>query len=164
MSTPTLNPGLLYALGAVGALAAAAQLWGPKGSRTVVPEGSLAALTELSRARLPARDFVFSGDRSYPIPDRRHGQLALTYVAAPSNRMRRYQVMVAVFARYPDLQRWWNTTPTGQADPANPNAWRTTLHLYEASLPRLTDPEERAAVSAEVDALRVLSGAHRRAA
>ena len=135
---------------------------GAKGSRTVV--GSLAALTQMDRARLPARDFVFPEDRSYPIHDYRHGQLALTYAATPSNRLRRYRVMQAVFARYPKLQAWWNTTDVGKRDPANINSWRTTLHQYQAALPRLTDPAERAETAAEIDALLSLSGRARRAA
>lgn len=159
-----LDNGTLLALGATGLLVVVAQLWGPKGSRTVLPEGSRAALTDLSRARLPASDFVFPEDRSYPIHDFRHGQLALTYAATPSNRLRRYRVMQAVFARYPKLQAWWNTTDVGKRDPANINSWRTTLHQYQAALPRLTDPSERAETAAEIDALLSLSGRARRAA
>ena len=159
-----LDNGPLLVLGATGLLVVVAQLWGPKGSRTVLPEGSRAALTDLSRARLPASDFVFPEDRSYPIHDYRHGQLALTYAATPSNRLRRYRVMQAVFARYPKLQAWWNTTDVGKRDPANINSWRTTLHQYQAALPRLTDPAERAETAAEIDALLSLSGRARRAA
>lgn len=153
-----LDNGTLLALGATGLLVVVAQLWGPKGSRTVLPEGSGAALTDLSRARLPAGDFVFPEDRSYPIHDFRHGQLALTYAATPSNRLRRYRVMQAVFARYPKLQPWWNTTDVGKRDPANINSWRTTLHQYQSALPRMTDPSERAETAAEIEALLSLSG------
>jgi len=162
--TKALDNGTLLALGATGLLVVVAQFWGPKGSRTVLPEGSRAALTDLSRARLPASDFVFPEDRSYPIHDSRHGQLALTYAATPSNRLRRYRVMQAVFARYPKLQAWWHTTDVGKRDPANINSWRTTLHQYQAALPRLTDPAERAETAAEIDALLSLSGRARRAA
>jgi hypothetical protein len=151
------SSGTVLVLGSVGLLAVAAALGHPKGSRTVVHAGSLAALTELSRARLPAADFVFPEDRSYPIHDREHGRLALTFVAAPSNQIRRYRVMQAVLMRYPDLASWWNTTPTGKEDPANRNSWRTTLHQYQAALPRLTDPAERAETRAEIDALSFLS-------
>ena len=156
-----MNPsdnGTLLALSAAGLLVVMAQLWGPKGSRTVLPEGSGAALTDLSRARLPAGDFVFPEDRSYPIHDSRHGQLALTYAATPSNRLRRYRVMQAVLKRYPKLQAWWNTTDVGKRDPANINSWRTTLHQYQSALPRMTDPSERAETAAEIDALLSLSG------
>jgi hypothetical protein len=162
--TKALDNGTLLALGATGLLVVVAQLWGPKGSRTVLPEGSRAAFTDLSRARLPAGDFVFPEDRSYPIHDYRHGQLALTYAATPSNRLRRYRVMQAVFARYPKLQAWWNTTDVGKRDPANINSWRTTLHQYQAALPRLTDPSERAETAAEIEALLSLTGRARRAA
>ena len=160
-----MNPsdnGTLLALGATGLLVVAAQLWGPKGSRTVLPEGSGAALTDLSRARLPAGDFVFPEDRSYPIHDSRHGQLALTYAATPSNRLRRYRVMQAVFARYPKLRAWWNTTEVGQRDPANPNSWRTTLYQYQALLPK-ADADERADLAGEIEALQSLVGARRAA-
>ena len=162
-----MNPsdnGTLLALGAAGLLVVVSQIWGPKGSRTVLPEGSLAALTDLSRARLPAGDFVFPEDRSYPIHDYRHGQLALTYAATPSNRLRRYRVMQVVLKRYPKLQAWWNTTDVGKRDPANINSWRTTLHQYQSALPRMTDPSERAETAAEIDALLSLSGRARRAA
>ena len=123
----------------------------------------------MDRQVLPASDFVFPEDRSYPIPDWRHGQLALTYVAAPSNRMKRYRVMQAVFARYSDLRAWWNETSAGKHDPANVNSWRTTLYEYQALLPRLvvsprmpaaqalTVRREHAEVEAEIEALRVLS-------
>jgi hypothetical protein len=120
------------------------------------------------RANLPASDFVFPADRSYPIPDRRHGQLALTYVAAPSNRMKRYRVMRAVFVRYPDLRAWWNSTSAGRHDPANVNSWRTTLYEYQALLPLLASSRasvaqahaahrEHAEVEAEIEALRALA-------
>lgn len=151
--------GALLALGLVGVVAAAGAL-APRavavGSRTVAPAGSLAALTPKARASLPARDFVFPEERAYPIHDARHGQLALTYVAAPSNQHRRYQVMRAVFQRYPSLLAWWNTTNAGRKDPANPNSWRTTLYQYQGSLPRLTDPSERREVEAEIEALQAL--------
>ena len=125
----------------------------------------------MEREFLPASDFVFPEDRSYPISDERHGQLALTYVAAPSNRMKRYRVMQAVFARYPDLRAWWNETPAGRHDPANMNSWRTTWYEYQALLPRLVASSrmpvtqaasvrrEHAEVEAEIEALRILSHA-----
>ena len=151
--------GTLLALGLVGVVAVAGAL-APRavavGSRTVAPAGSLAALTPKARASLPARDFVFPEERAYPIHDARHGQLALTYVAAPSNQHRRYQVMRAVFQRYPSLLAWWNTTNAGRKDPANPNSWRTTLYQYQGSLPRLTDLSERREVEAEIEALQAL--------
>lgn len=181
--------GLWLSLGAAGVLAAvgvAKQRAGSgfgegfgsgRGSRTVIPShasaprAGRAAGRAVDRSTLPASDFVFPQDQSYPIPDRRHGQLALTYVAAPSNRMKRYRVMRAVFARYPDLRAWWNETSTGKHDPANVNSWRTTLYEYQALLPRLVvSPRmpvaqalavrrEQGEVEAEIEALRVLSRA-----
>ena len=72
------------------------------------------ALTPAERARLPDRDFAVVGVsggkkvRKFPIPDRRHGQIALPYVMAPSNAKHRVAVERAVFARYPDLRAWSN--------------------------------------------------------
>jgi len=195
-----LSSGLWLSLGAAGVLAAAGMvgqrtggfgrvsvldgasvLSRGRGSRTVIPShaGRVGragradpAKAKADRQALSASDFVFPEDRSYPISDRRHGQLALTYVAAPSNRMKRYRVMQAVFARYPDLRAWWNETPAGKHDPANVNSWRTTLYEYQALLPRLTVSSrvpaalradnraayrEQAEVEDEIEALRVLS-------
>ena len=157
----TADNGTLLALGLVGVVAAVGAFRtrgapASRGSRTVV--GSLAALTQMDRARLPARDFVFPEDRSYPIHDYRHGQLALTYAATPSNRLRRYRVMDAVFRRYPKLRAWWNTTEVGSRDPANPNSWRTTLYQYQALLPK-ADADERADLAGEIEALQSLVGA-----
>lgn len=194
MSMASGGTGLWLALGTAGALVAASALarreasaplgrgsrtvvprglasdsWAPSGSRPV--SGSRAALDAAARARLPASDFVFPRDRSYPIHDRDHGRLALTYAATPSNRLRLYRVMQAVFARYPDLRLWWNTTPSGKRDPANMNNWRTTLYEYQALLPRLLASarapqaqalavdRERADVAQEIEALRALSRA-----
>lgn len=186
------SSGLWLSLGAAGALAVAGVVAGMtgkragsgfgsgRGSRTVIPSRASASRAAhvgraagraVDREILSASDFVFPEDRSYPIPDWRHGQLALTYVAAPSNRMKRYRVMQAVFARYPDLRAWWNETSAGKHDPANVNSWRTTLYEYQALLPRLVASprmpvsqvqsvrREYAEVEAEIEALRVLSRA-----
>ena len=80
------------------------------------------ALTEISRARLADLDFAvveFSRGhkvRKYPIHDRRHGQIALTYVMSPSNASYREEVKRAVFARYPGLRGWWNSTAWAKAN------------------------------------------------
>lgn len=155
--------GRVLALGTVGVLVVAAAVWGPKGSRTLVPGGSLAALTDAARAALPAYDFVFPEDRSYPIHDHERRQKALVFAAAPSNRLRRYRMQQAVFAREPALRAWWNGTPAGQADPANINWWRTMLYQYQAALPRIS-AAERADLVAEIVALTQLSQSARRAA
>jgi hypothetical protein len=155
--------GRVLALGTVGVLVVAAAVWGPKGSRTLVPGGSLAALTDAARAALPAYDFVFPEDRSYPIYDHERRQKALVFAAAPSNRLRRYRVQQAVFAREPALRVWWNGTPTGQDDPANPNSWLTTLHQYQAALPRVGGAE-RTDIEGEIAALTKLVDRARRAA
>lgn len=74
------------------------------------------ALTQQQRSRLPDRDFAIievrggAKVRKYPIHDRRHGQIALTYVMSPSNAKYRERVKAAVFARYPDLRSWWDRT------------------------------------------------------
>lgn len=162
--------GVFYALGVVGLLTVVAAVWGPKGSRTIAPDcfpnagqGSLAALTDAERTTLPAYDFVFPEDRSYPIHDHERRQKALVFAAAPSNWLRRYRVQQAVFVREPALRAWWNGTPTGQLDPANINSWRTTLYQYQASLPRVSTAE-RADLVAEIAALTHLSQSARRAA
>lgn len=150
--------GRVLALGTVGALVVAAALWGPKGSRTIAPNcypncfptGSLAVKRELS-----ASDFVF--------PDHERRQKALVSAAAPQNRLRRYRMQQAVFAREPALRAWWNGTPAGQADPANINWWRTMLYQYQAALPRIS-AAERADLVAEIVALTQLSQSARRAA
>jgi hypothetical protein len=78
--------------------------------------GRKGALTQQQRSRLPDRDFAViemrGGEkvRKYPINDRRHGQIALTYVMSPSNAKYRERVKAAVFARYPDLRSWWART------------------------------------------------------
>lgn len=79
------------------------------------------ALTDLSRARLPDRDFAVlefrrgKKVRKYPIHDKRHAQVALTYVMAPSNEGYRDEVKRAVFARYPGLRAWWKETAWAKA-------------------------------------------------
>ena len=87
-------------------------------TKQIVLYGSAArrgALTAQERQALPDRDFavieVRGGMkvRKYPISDRRHGQIALTYVMSPSNARHRAQVKRAVFARYPDLRAWWDS-------------------------------------------------------
>jgi len=114
--------GASLTLAVVGALAAA-QVARERGLFLPFPAfavlGSAArkgALTERARRALPDRDFavieVGRGGkiRKYPIHDHRHGQIALTYVMAPSNAKYRERVKAAVFARYPDLRAWWGRT------------------------------------------------------
>jgi len=110
--------GSALALGVVGGLTVAA--WAQRGLM-----GSQAhrrgALTEISRARLPDRDFAVveyrhgRKIRKYPIHDKRHGQIALTYVMSPSNASYREEVKRAVFARYPGLRAWWKDTAWAKA-------------------------------------------------
>jgi hypothetical protein len=114
--------GATLTLAVVGALAAA-QVARQRGLFVPFPAlavlGSAArkgALTPSQRSSLPDRDFAVLQTRGgmkirkYPIHDRRHGQIALTYVMSPSNAHYREQVKRAVFARYPDLRAWWGRT------------------------------------------------------
>jgi hypothetical protein len=59
-----------------------------------------AALTSKRRNDLPARDFVFPGDRRYPIHDEAHARNAL---ARSSGKPEEAQVRRAVCRRYPDM-------------------------------------------------------------
>ena len=114
--------GATLTLAVVGALAAA-QVARQRGLFVPFPAfavlgsaGRKGALTQQQRSRLPNRDFAIievrggMKVRKYPIHDRRHGQIALTYVMSPSNAKYRERVKSAVFARYPDLRSWWSRT------------------------------------------------------
>ena len=101
--------GLWWAFGAVGAMAVGAEV-----SRRA---GSAAALSAQQRAALPKSDFALPQSRAYPIEDLEHGRLALTYAMAPTNRAHRYQVMLRVLQRYPQLAGWWNSTEKGSEIP-----------------------------------------------
>lgn len=114
--------GAVLTLAVVGALAAAQVarqrgLFVPFPALAVIGSASRkGALTSQQRSRLPDRDFAIievrggMKIRKYPINDRRHGQIALTYVMSPSNAKYRERVKAAVFARYSDLRSWWSRT------------------------------------------------------
>jgi hypothetical protein len=114
--------GATLTLAVVGALAAAQVarqhgLFVPFPAFAILGSASRkGALTQQQRSRLPDRDFAIievrggAKVRKYPIHDRRHGQIALTYVMSPSNAKYRERVKAAVFARYPDLRSWWDRT------------------------------------------------------
>ena len=76
------------------------------------------ALSKTKRASLSARDFALPKQRKYPIYDKKHGQLALTYATwSKTSRKDLPKVKRAVFARYPSLRRWWNSTDYVQQHP-----------------------------------------------
>jgi hypothetical protein len=114
--------GATLTLAVVGALAAAQVarqhgLFVPFPALAILGSASRkGALTPSQRSSLPDRDFAVLQARGgmrirkYPIHDRRHGQIALTYVMSPSNAKYRERVKAAVFARYPDLRSWWDRT------------------------------------------------------
>jgi hypothetical protein len=84
-------------------------------------------LTQAQRDALPPRAFAIPDERKYPIHDERHGQLALVFVAAPSNKRYRYRVMARVFAKYPDLVNFWATTKPGRERPLTVALLRSEL-------------------------------------
>lgn len=74
-------------------------------------------LSKRARAALPNDDFCIlsttrSGKkkRSFPVNDFYHGRLALIYAMWPNNARNREKVKECVFARYPALIDWWNST------------------------------------------------------
>jgi hypothetical protein len=91
-------------------------------------------LTEEMRAELRSRDFAVPDERKYPIHDLRHGQLALTYVMAPSNMRYRYRVMASVFPRYPSLINWWAGTSKGLEAPLTEQLFRSKILEYRKQL------------------------------
>lgn len=119
--------------------------------------GSAAALTPQMRSRLPLRDFAVPQERKYPINDLRHGQLALTYVAAPSNLKYRYQVMSRVFPRYPSLINWWLTTKPGRQDGLSVAMFRRKIKEYRKRMQRQSGVK-RQQTENEIAALQLLVG------
>ena len=80
-------------------------------------------LSAKQRLALPLSDFVFPGDRRYPIYDKKHGELALTMATwTATSRKDLPKVKKAVFARYPSLIRWWNNGDYVKSHPSQ--AWR----------------------------------------
>jgi hypothetical protein len=152
---PLADRGDALALTAVGALAILAYGKGV----LEAPAGSMArrgALTPQARADLPARDFAIPSERKYPINDYRHGQLALTYVASPSNIRYRYRVMLRSFLRYPSLINWWATTEAGEKEPLSAAFFRGKISEYRRKMRRQRGGQ-RQQTEAEIDALQVLA-------
>lgn len=94
------------------------------------------ALTDAQRDALPPRAFAIPDERKYPIHDERHGQLALVFVAAPSNKRYRYRVMARVFAKYPDLVNFWATTKPGRERPLTAALLRSELEAARNKIER----------------------------
>jgi hypothetical protein len=93
-------------------------------------------LTDAQRDALPPRAFAIPDERKYPIHDERHGQLALVFVAAPSNKRYRYRVMARVFAKYPDLVNFWATTKPGRERPLTAALLRSELEAARNKIDR----------------------------
>ena len=115
--------GAYVAIGAVGLVALAglvSQGTGyPKGSAKQTKWGTKShALSKKKRASLSAKDFALPKQRKYPINDKEHGRLALTYATwSKTSRKDLPEVKRAVFARYPSLRRWWNNSDYVKAHP-----------------------------------------------
>ena len=93
-------------------------------------------LTDAQRDALPPRAFAIPDERKYPIHDERHGQLALVFVAAPSNKRYRTRVMARVFAKYPDLVNFWATTKPGKERPLTAALLRSELEAARNKIER----------------------------
>lgn len=93
-------------------------------------------LTDAQRDALSPRAFAIPDERKYPIHDERHGQLALVFVAAPSNKRYRYRVMARVFAKYPDLVNFWATTKPGRERPLTAALLRSELEAARNKIDR----------------------------
>ena len=101
--------GAMFALAALGAIAVGSEFAGRRwGSR---------ALTQAERDVLPASAFAIPSERKFPMPDLAYGKRALTYAMWPDNASHRQAVKKAVFARYPSLIGWWNSTQWVRAHP-----------------------------------------------
>jgi len=112
-------------------LARGGKPWGPagwpwehSGSKAQTKWGTKShKLSAKKRLALPLSDFVFPGDRRYPIYDKKHGELALTMATwTATSRKDLPKVKKAVFARYPSLIRWWNNSDYVKSHPRQ--AWR----------------------------------------
>lgn len=124
-------------------------------ARDQLGSAAIKALTQGQRSALPDSDFAVPLERKYPINDLRHGQLALTYVMAPSNKRYRFQVMSRVFPRYPSLINWWPTTEKGRKIPLTEQYFRDQIQSYRRKLRRASG-EERTSLEYELAALQVL--------
>jgi hypothetical protein len=112
-------------------LASGGKPWGPagwpwdhSGSKAQTKWGTQShKLSAKQRLALPLSDFVFPGDRRYPIYDKKHGELALTMATwTATSRKDLPKVKKAVFARYPSLIRWWNNSDYVKSHPRQ--VWR----------------------------------------
>jgi hypothetical protein len=135
---PPPRSSAIIAIGAVAALVlmGAVRQMGRSGSTA-----RAGALTEEEREGLPAKDFAVPDERKYPIHDLRHGQLALTYVMAPSNMRYRYRVMSRVFPRYPSLINWWAGTEKGLEMPLTEQLFRSKILEYRRQLSRAPEAD-----------------------
>jgi len=125
--------------------------------KSVGVSGSAAALTPQERSSLPLRDFAVPQERKYPINDFRHGQLALTYVAAPSNLKYRYRVMSRVFPKYPALINWWLTTKVGRKEGLSVSMFHEKIKQYRKKMQRQSGVQ-RQQTEDEIAALQLLVG------
>lgn len=63
----------------------------------------MAKLTSKERKKMPKGEFVFPGDRSYPIPDKAHARNALARVAQHGTPAQRVKVKAAVHKKFPTI-------------------------------------------------------------
>lgn len=156
--------GSIFALSAVSALALAgstrflvsAPAAGSMAKRVAkVREG---ALTEAKREALPSRDFAVPSERKYPIHDREHGRLALTFVAAPSNKAYRYRVLSRVFSRYPELVNFWAETKPGLKNPLSVEFLQNQILEYRSKMEEMKG-SERMAIEEEISSMQALTRA-----
>jgi hypothetical protein len=63
----------------------------------------MAKLTSASRNSLPSNDFVFPGQRKFPIPDRSHGANAKARAAQSGNPAVKAKVDAAVNRKFPGI-------------------------------------------------------------
>ena len=153
--------GSIFALSAVSALALAGATRFLVSGRAA---GSMAkragkvregALTEAERDALPSRDFAVPGERKYPIHDREHGRLALTFVAAPSNKAYRYRVLSRVFSRYPELVNFWAETKPGLKNPLSVEFLQNQISEYRVKM-RGLEGSSREAIEDEISSMQAL--------
>jgi len=148
---PPVSTGMAVAIGSVAFLALAGVVRGQVGSGARRGD-----LTDPVRAGLDVGEFAVPSERKYPIHDHRHGQLALTFVAAPSNANYRYRVMSRVFPRYPDLINWWATTKPGQLEPLTEQFFRDQIKKYRSELKESSSTDQKEQIEDEISALQVL--------
>lgn len=150
-ASPPVSSGTVFAIGSVAFLALSGILRAQAGSGARKGD-----LTDPMRARLDSGDFAVPSERKYPIHDHRHGQLALTFVAAPSNSNYRYRVMSRVFPRYPDLINWWATTKPGRLEPLTEQFFRDQIKKYRAEMNTIKSIDQIEQIEDEISALQVL--------